>query len=125
MNNSFGLSVKNGMPVAPLGGMGKKFDEIPANATPTQKVELGKLKKLSSEYESFFMKEVISSMRQTVQKGGNLDGGNAEEIFTSMMDDQLAGSMSKQGNSGIAQELYNRLSKTYLAVSQGKNGIGK
>jgi flagellar protein FlgJ len=125
MNPRIGLSAKNGTGVAPLVGMGKKFDEIPANASSTQKMELGKLKKLSTEYESFFMKEVISSMRQTVQKGGNLDGGNAEEIFTSMLDDQLAGSMSKQGNSGIAQELYNRLSKTYMAVSQAKNGAGK
>lgn len=105
--------------------MSRNFDEVPANASPAQKAELSKLKKLSVEYETYFMKEVVSSMRKTVPTGGSLNGGNAEEIYKSMMDDQLAGGLAKQGNSGIAQELYNRLSATYLATGNKNGGLRK
>ena len=125
MNNSVpDHGMKNGTGLAPRVGMNRKFNEVPENASPQQKAELGKLKNLSIEYESFFMKEVISAMRTTVPKGDSPDSGNAQEIFTSMMDDKLAGNMAKQGSSGIAQELYNRLSKTYMNVSQsGKEEV--
>jgi Rod binding domain-containing protein len=111
-----GLAGQSGAVPAYTGAMKKTFNDVPENATSRQKEDLGKLKKLSVDYESFFMKEVISAMRKTVPTGGATSGGNAEEIFKSMQDDQLAGNMAKQGNSGIAQELYNKLSKTYLAT---------
>lgn len=105
-------------------GMKAEFNEIPADATPAQKRDLGKLKTLSREYESFFMKEVVTAMRRTVPKDANSGGGNAEEIYKSMLDDQLSRNMSDKGNSGIAQEMYNRLSKSYIA-SAAREGTHK
>ncbi len=103
-------------------GMRAEFNKIPENATPAQKKDLEKLKTLSKDYESFFMKEVVSAMRRTVPKDSNLDGGNAEEIYKSMLDDQLSSHMANKGSSGVAQELYNRLSKSYLSSSAANRG---
>jgi len=105
-------------------GVKAEFNEIPADATPAQKRDLGKLKTLSKEYESFFMKEVVTAMRRTVPKDANAGGGNTEEIYKSMLDDQLSKNMSDKGNSGIAQEMYNRLSKSYIAAAT-KEGTHK
>ena len=66
------------------------------------------------EFESFFMKEVVKSMRDTVPKDGLLNGGNAEEIDRSMFDDKLVENMTKSGSSGIADTLYRQLSNVYL-----------
>ncbi len=86
-----------------------------------QTKDLEKLKNLSMEFESFFMKEVVKSMRDTVPKDGLLHGGNAEEIYKSMFDDKLAESMAKDGSSGIADTLYRQLSDIYLNTEAVKD----
>jgi len=84
------------------------------NITPRQAGNLKKLKSLSKEFESFFFKEVISAMRKTVPKNELINGGHAEEIYKSMLDDNMAVHMADRGGSGIAQAMYDRLSKAYL-----------
>ncbi|MBI5178046.1 MAG: rod-binding protein [Nitrospinae bacterium] len=113
MNGMNGANFRGGA-TAP---MRREFDPVPENATPRQKGDLAQIKKLSKEYESFFMKEVVSAMRRTVPKSASLDGGNAEEIYKSMLDDTMSMNMAEKGNSGIAQELYHRLSAAYLAAA--------
>ena len=73
-----------------------------------------KLKALSKEFESFFFKEVISAMRKTVPKNTLINGGHAEDIYKSMLDDNLAAHRTGRGGSGLAQAMYNQLSKSYL-----------
>jgi flagellar protein FlgJ len=107
------------------GASKKPFNAVPENATPRQKNDLARLKKLSVDYESLFMKEVVSAMRKSVPPDGMTGGGNAGEIYKSMLDDHMAANMARQGNSGIAQSIYNKLSKTYLAVEAAKNGGAK
>ena len=103
----------------------KAFEEVPETATPRQKSDLARLKRQAVEYESLFMKEVVSAMRKSVPQEAVTSGGNSEEIFKSMMDDQMAANMAGQGNSGIAQSIYNKLSKTYLSTQAAKNGGAK
>lgn len=91
-----------------------KLDPAQAGLTPRQAGSLKKLKSLSREFESFFFKEVISAMRKTVPKNTLINGGHAEEIYRSMLDDKLAVNMADRGGSGIADAMYNRLSKAYL-----------
>ncbi len=102
------------------------FNPVPQNMPLESKQQLATLKKLSVEFEAVFLKEVVKAMRNTVPKNGYLNGGNAEEIYKSMMDDQMAQSMAENGSSGIAQAVYNKLSIAYLnpnvkdAVETGK-----
>jgi len=95
--------------------------KMPDNLSPKDEKALTKLKSLSKEFESFFMKEVVKSMRETVPKGGLLDGGNAEEIYRSMYDDQLSADMADKGGSGIAESLYKQMSAAYLGSAKQQN----
>lgn len=95
-----------------------EFPGIPENLTPTQRQDLKKLKNLCQDFESFFMREVIKAMRDTVPKNSLLHGGNAEEIYKSMYDDQLATNMAKEGDSGISQALFRQLTNAYLNNAQ-------
>jgi Rod binding domain-containing protein len=64
--------------------------------------DAAKIKKLASEFESVFMEQMLKSMRQSVQKGGLIDGGNAEEIYQSMLDGEYSKSMSLGGKNSIS-----------------------
>jgi len=90
------------------------FNPTKGSPASQQAGNLQKLKKLSKEFESFFFKEVISAMRKTVPKNTLINGGHAEEIYKSMLDDNMAAQMADSGGSGIAQAMYDRLSKAYL-----------
>jgi len=57
-------------------------------------------------------------MRSSVQKSGLVDGGNAEEIYTSMLDSEYAKQMSSQGNSGLAQMIERQLLQTMGVKSE-------
>ena len=93
-----------------------KLGSTPATAslTPRQSGDLQKLKKLSKEFESLFFKEVITAMRKTVPENTLINGGHAEEIYKSMLDDNMATQMAARGGSGIAEAMYDRLSKAYI-----------
>ncbi|GMT42574.1 MAG: hypothetical protein IEMM0002_0985 [bacterium] len=102
------------------------FNPLPADITAQQKNDLAKLKKLSQQYESFFMKEVVSAMRRSVPKSDLLNGGNAEEIYKSMLDEQWSAHMAESGDTGIAQSIYNMMSKAYLDMqAYAGNGEAK
>ena len=87
---------------------------IPESLTPKQKKDLHKLQKLSLEFESYFMKETVKAMRETVPKNELLNGGQAEEIYKSMYDDQLATTLAEKGSSGIAKAIFKQMSRAYL-----------
>ncbi len=92
------------------------------NARPKAADEnLGKIEKLSRQFEALFLKEVISSMRKSVPENGLLNGGNAEKIYRSMLDDQFAAQMAERGDSGIARAIYESMSEKYLE-SQNSGG---
>jgi Rod binding domain-containing protein len=44
-----------------------------------------KLRAACAEMESLFISHLIKEMRATVEKSGFIDGGQAEEIFTSLL----------------------------------------
>ena len=50
-------------------------------------------------------------MRDTVPKSGFMDGKNGEEIYRSMMDQEIAKSMAEKRESGISDMLFKQLNK--------------
>ncbi len=70
------------------------------------------------EFESLFVKMMLSEMKKTVNKSGLNDGGMAEEIFSDMLYDEYAKSMSRNANFGLADQVYLQLanpSKAYAS----------
>jgi flagellar protein FlgJ len=76
-----------------------------------KEAEEKKLKKLASEFESVFLYYMIKTMRDTVPKGGFIYGKSGEEIYKSMMDQELAKSMSERGKSEISETMFKQLTK--------------
>ena len=69
-----------------------------------------KLKEACKQFEAIFIKQMLNSMKKTVQKSGLIDGGQTEKIFEDMLYDKYADKMSNTGNFGIAKNMYNQLS---------------
>lgn len=74
-----------------------------------------KLYEQSLELESYFVKILLSSMRNTVQKS-SLTGENdfASKMYEDMLYDELARDMTKNAGFGLADQIYLELTKENL-----------
>jgi flagellar protein FlgJ len=73
-------------------------------------VENAKLKEACKDFESLFIKQMLDTMRKTVNKGELLNGGMAEDVFEDMLYDEYASSMAGSGDFGISKMMYKELS---------------
>jgi len=96
----------NGGPSSATTGSGPKALEDKAQPSKDQ----AEIRKLSEDFESIFLGLVLKSMRDSVQKSGLIDGGNAENIYRSMLDDEYAKQMAAQHHTGLADQIANFLS---------------
>ncbi len=73
--------------------------------------EEGAIKKAAQEFEAFFLKMMLKSMRQASEVIGedNMMSSKQEKMFTGMMDDQLAVDLSTKGSLGIADLMVEQL----------------
>lgn len=69
------------------------------------------LKEACFELESLFINYLLKEMRATIPKSGFISGGKAEEIYTSMLDSQLAKEMAFSGGIGLSSLLCDQLGK--------------
>ncbi|WP_029358510.1 rod-binding protein [Borreliella garinii] len=70
------------------------------------------LRKASLEFEAIFIKQILESMKKTLNKNQNLlSGGQVEEIFEDMLYEQRAKQMAQSQSFGIANLIYNQLQK--------------
>jgi flagellar protein FlgJ len=77
--------------------------------TVDENIKDSKLRKQCTEFESFLYNSMLKSMRGTVPEDGLFSGGNAEKIYTSMLDEEYSQMMSEKMNSGLADALYKQL----------------
>jgi len=73
------------------------------------KKELAKIRESAQEFEAIFLETMLKSMRDSVQKSGLIDGGNAEKMYESMLDSEYAKQMSAQSMTGIAENIEKQL----------------
>lgn len=73
--------------------------------------EQDRLKEACSDFQAIFVKQMLDSMRKTVNKTGLLDGGQAEKIFEDMLYDEYAQKISKTADLGLDDMLYQQLSR--------------
>ena len=69
------------------------------------------LKKVSDEYEKYFLKEMIKSMRSTVQESEFLKANHAEKIFQEQLDDQYSAEWNQKGGFGLSEMIFKQLSE--------------
>ena len=80
-----------------------------------------KLRKACRDFESVFTYEILKNMRNSVEKCDLFHGGQAEDIYQSMLDQQLAKNMAGKGPNSIANMLYQQLK--HLDQMEGNGDI--
>ena len=95
-------------------------DFMPVKKTAEQKAE--DLKKACEDFESVFTYQLLKSMRSTVEKCDLFHGGQGEEIYEEMLDQELSKSMSGSGDNSIANMLYKQL-KRQIPELEGKESL--
>jgi flagellar protein FlgJ len=58
------------------------------------------------ELETFLVKTLISSMRNTIQKSGLVDEGYAGKVYEDMLYDEYARDFAKNAGFGLAEQAY-------------------
>ena len=105
------------------GPSGDPTDGIGKNGAPLD--ERGKVKELANQFESLFLGIVLKSMRDSVQKSKLIDGGNAEEIYGSMLDGEYSKQMAEQRHTGIADNIERFMLQAMDAQEKVKTDMAK
>lgn len=69
-----------------------------------------KLREATKDFEALFIKQMLDSMKKTVNKSGLLDGGMGQEIFEDMLYDEYSKQMADTANLGISEMMFAQLS---------------
>ena len=78
-----------------------------APSSPKTKVDKNdKLYQLLLELETFLVKNLLTSMRNTVQKSGLVDDSYAGKMYEDMLYDEYAKDFAKNANFGLAEQAY-------------------
>lgn len=86
---------------------------------PTQKFDEKKvskddknLRQATEEFEAIFIKMLLDAQDKTIDREGSLFyGGNSEDIFRGMLNEERSKSMAKSGEFGLAKLMYDQLSR--------------
>jgi len=74
-----------------------------------------RLAKACADFEAIFVEQLFKTMRASVPESELLDGGRAEEIYTAMLDQQIAQEMALgQGSLGLAHQMRCKLEERGL-----------
>jgi len=78
-----------------------------SNIIPIDKTD--RLYELCLELETFLVKNLLSSMRSTVQKSGLINEGFAGKMYEDMLYDEYAKDFTKNAGFGLAEQAYRQL----------------
>ncbi len=68
-----------------------------------------RLREQCHEFEAVLYESMLKSMRNTVEKSELFSGGKAEEIYTSMLDQEYAKILAGNTGASLADELYKQM----------------
>lgn len=69
------------------------------------------LKKAAQDFESVFINQFLQTLDSTVERSEEFSGGRGEEMFRSMLNEEIAKSISSspQTSFGFAQQIYEQM----------------
>lgn len=104
------------------GVSGQQLRSISGSKTMTDKEKLGVLAK---EFESVFLAQMLKSMRSTVGKSSLIDGGHGEEIFTGLIDEEMARKMAFTQSGPMSTALAEQMAAKLGKSAQQSTGVMK
>lgn len=82
---------------------------VTAPQNPAVNAENAELENASQQFEALLLNQMLREMRNTVPESGLFEKSMAEEIFTSMLDEQYADAMARSGGIGLARMIVDQL----------------
>ena len=82
-------------------------------------------RKAAREFEALFVGMMLKSMRDTVGKDKLTGGGEGEEIYRSLLDQEYANAVAKQGSLGLAGIIEKQLVRSNKNVEHKQVGLEK
>ena len=91
------------------------FDSQPfrkaSENTPGRAKEEAKLKQACQQFEEMYLAQMFQQMRKSAQASGT-GGGEQEEMFQGMLDNERAKAWSQEGGVGLANLLFQQMKQT-------------
>lgn len=92
----------------------ERLEDVKISSEVNRELEKKKLKEKCYEFEALLFNSMLRSMRKTIEKSGLISGGDAEEIYTSLLDQEYAIILSKNSRTNIADALYEQLTQKQM-----------
>lgn len=90
--------------------------KVPSVTEGAAGIENDKLREVTREFEALFVKQMLDSMYNTLSpEDGLFYGGQSENIFRDMLNMEYAREMSFSGTFGLADSMYDQLSRNQQA----------
>jgi flagellar protein FlgJ len=71
--------------------------------------EQSRIEKACRDFESLFVHQMMKQMRRTVPQDGLFSGGNAEKMYSSMLDGEIAKTVTEHRGIGLAPALIRQM----------------
>jgi len=89
-----------------------------------------RLRNAAADFESLFIKQMLSSMRKAVPKdenGGLIRESQGEKIFRDMLDSEYANIASRRGSTGmgLGEMMFKQLIQRYQISANGKSSASQ
>lgn len=69
------------------------------------KISADKINETSSEFEAQFISQMLSNMFSTVEPNEELGGGDAEEVYQSLLQNEYGKIIARTGGVGVADQV--------------------
>ncbi len=88
---------------------GKKLEEL-TNTNKTNKMD-DQLKKAAQDFEAVLVNQFLEILNSTVEKSEEFSGGKGEEMFRSMLNQEISKNISStpQTSFGFAKQIYEQM----------------
>jgi flagellar protein FlgJ len=95
----------------PINKTVQSLDRLTPASQPGEKKKLDreKLKKACADFEALLVARMLKLMRQSIPQNGLLENSPGKEVYQSLMDQELAKSMSQRGGIGLGEVLYRQV----------------
>jgi Rod binding domain-containing protein len=75
----------------------KSLDILPTDMRRVETDERVKVRDTAKDFASFFYAQLIAAQRQTIDKNEMFHGGQGEDVFTRMLDQEYSQGMARTG----------------------------
>ncbi|MBL8691120.1 MAG: rod-binding protein [Rhodospirillaceae bacterium] len=80
--------------------------------------DMAQLKKVGQDFEAQFLSQMIGHMFSGIKADGLFGGGNAEEMFRSLLTDEYGKSVARSGGIGIADQVVRSVMLQFQEANQ-------